>query len=64
MKHLQRGKLKEVFVLKPKQNIMLQFEKSAHEYRKMILTLENRISLLLEARDRLLPKLMSGEIEV
>jgi hypothetical protein len=30
----------------------------------MILALEYRISLLTEARDRLLPKLMSGEIEV
>lgn len=28
------------------------------------LSLQNQIALLTEARDRLLPKLMSGEIEV
>ena len=64
MKHLQRGKLKEAFVLKPDQVVMSKFECTANEYRKMILVLEDRINLLKEARDRLLPKLMSGELEV
>ncbi len=64
MKHLQRGKLKEAFVLKPDQVVMSKFECTANEYRKMILVLEDRINLLKEARDRLLSKLMSGELEV
>jgi type I restriction enzyme, S subunit len=64
MKHIQRGKLKDVSVKLPDQNIMDLFTTIAEAYRKQILTLKRNNSLLNEARDRLLPKLMSGEIEV
>lgn len=62
MKHIQRGKLKDVSVKLPDQNIMDLFTTIAEAYRKQILTLKRNNSLLNEARDRLIPKLMSGEI--
>ena len=64
MKHIQRGKLKEVFVNLPSQEIMDMFASVAEVYREKILKLQKQNNALKEARDRLLPKLMSGEIEV
>lgn len=64
MKHIQRGKLKEVFVNLPSQEIMDKFASIADVYREIILRLQKQNSALKEARDRLLPRLMSGEIEV
>lgn len=64
MKHIQRGKLKQVFVKVPTQKIMSEYEKYADTIRKQILTLNHERILVKEARDRLLPKLMTGEIEV
>ena len=64
MKHIQRGKLKQVFVKVPTQDIMNKFEVLANTYREQILTLKHQLILIQEARDRLLPKLMSGEIEL
>ena len=64
MKHIQRGKLKQVFVKVPTQDIMNKYETIADTYREQILILTHKVILLQEARDRLLPKLMSGEIEL
>lgn len=64
MKHIQRGKLKQVFVKVPSPQIMGEYEKYSDTIRRQILVLSHKIILLTEARDRLLPKLMSGEIEV
>lgn len=64
MKHIQRGKLKQVFVKVPSPKIMGEYEKYSDTIRRQILVLSHKIILLTEARDRLLPKLMSGEIEV
>ena len=64
MKHIQRGKLKQVFVKVPTQDIMNKYETVADTYREQILVLTHKVILLQEARDRLLPKLMSGEIEL
>ena len=64
MKHIQRGKLKEVFVNLPSQEIMDMFASIAEVYREKILKLQKQNNALKEARDRLLPKLMSGELEV
>lgn len=64
MKHIQRGKLKEVFVNLPTKEIMVKFASLAEFYRERILKLKKQNNALAEARDRLLPKLMSGEIEV
>ena len=64
MKHIQRGKLKQVFVKVPTQDIMNKYETVADTYREQILVLTHKVILLQEARDRLLPKIMSGEIEL
>ncbi len=64
MKHIQRDKLKQVFVNLPDRQIMIQYNKKAEVIREYILILNHQISLLIEARDRLLPKLMNGEMAV
>ena len=46
------------------EHIMLQFSETMEYNLSQILSLQSQIRLLTEARDRLLPKLMSGEIEV
>ena len=43
---------------------MNKYAESAESIRNTILILTHKIAKLTEARDRLLPKLMSGEIEV
>ncbi|MBQ6133658.1 MAG: restriction endonuclease subunit S [Lachnospiraceae bacterium] len=64
MKHIQRGKLKQVFVKVPSPKIMDEYKKYADTIRQQILVLGHKIILLQEARDRLLPKLMNGEMEI
>lgn len=64
MKHIQRGKLKEVFVNLPPQEVMEKYSSIAEMYREKSLRLQKQNILLQEARNRLLPKLMSGELEV
>ena len=64
MKHIQRGKLKEVHIIVPNEQMMHIYESISEPSREQILKLKKRIVILQVARDRLLPKLMSGEIEV
>ena len=64
MKHIQRNKLDQVFVNVPSDEIMKLYSNTAEKTREEILNLSSQIRLLTEARDRLLPKLMSGEIAV
>lgn len=64
MKHIQRGKLKEVKVNVPPTELMEQYRNISEPIREQILNVKRQIILLREARDRLLPKMMNGEIEV
>ena len=64
MKHIQRNKLDQVFVNVPNDEIMKRYSSIAEKERAEILHLSSQIRLLTEARDRLLLKLMSGEIAV
>lgn len=64
MKHIQRGKLKEVKVNVPPTELMEQYRNISEPIREQILNVKRQMILLREARDRLLPKLMNGEIEV
>ena len=64
MKHIQRNKLEQVFVNTPTSEIMNCYCRIAERQREQILNISSQIRHLTEARDRLLPKLMSGEIEV
>ena len=64
MKHIQRNKLDQVFINVPDDEIMPSYSDLAECMRNQILHLSSQIRLLTEARDRLLPKLMGGEIQV
>lgn len=64
MKHIQRNKLEQVFLNTPTSEIMNCYCRIAERQREQILNISSQIRHLTEARDRLLPKLMSGEIEV
>lgn len=48
----------------PERNLMMQFEKIVSQMDKQIENLDSKNKKLIEARDRLLSKLMSGEVEV
>ncbi len=64
MKHIQRNKLDQVFVNTPPPEIMEKYNNIAESIRTQIINKSVQIRNLSEARDRLLPKLMSAEIEV
>ena len=64
MKHIQRNKLDQVFVNVPNAEIMKRYSDISEKTRSNILSLQSQLRLLTEARDRLLPKLMSGEMEI
>ena len=51
-------------LLLPNDNLRKEFEKFVGDYYRQISSLQSQIRLLTEARDRLLPKLMSGEMEL
>lgn len=53
-----------VDVVLPSKDIIIEYCDIVSYCNKKIVILKNQIRLLTEARDRLLPKLMSGEIEV
>lgn len=57
-------KIGEMKILLPNQELLDEFENIASKPIDNILTLQTTLRQLTEARDRLLPKLMSGEIEV
>ena len=56
--------LKEEFVLLPSEYIARKYDSIVSRYYQSIQKSREQIRLITEARDRLLPKLMSGEIEV
>ena len=54
----------QIKILIPPVSLLILFEVTASAYMKQMLNLNKQIELLQQARDSLLPKLMSGEIEV
>ena len=56
--------LKTLDILVPDQSIVTEFNDLVSPIIKSIFSKSKQIKMLTEARDRLLPKLMSGEIEV
>ena len=54
----------EMKILLPNNELLQEFESIARKSIARIISLQSQLRLLTEARDRLLPKLMSGEIEV
>lgn len=61
---ISQGRLSTKKILIPASELVVTFDVNAKPIFDEILILENQIIKLEEARDRLLPKLMSGEIEV
>ena len=56
-------KIGEMKILIPENKLLNEFEKESSNYISGVIAFQSQIRLLTEARDRLLPKLMSGEIE-
>lgn len=54
----------EMKILLPNNELLQEFESIARKSIARIISLQSQLRLLAEARDRLLPKLMSGEITV
>lgn len=64
IKFLTKGMLENIFVFVPDDKTIEMFNSCCEAYQKKMETLKSQINAAQEARDRLLPKLMSGEIEV
>ena len=64
IKFLTKRMLEEIQVFVPDEDILIRFNQNCELFQKKIEALKIQISLDQEARERLLPKLMSGEIEV
>lgn len=62
--HLKPEAISRIDMLIPTGKIVLLYRQYASSYLLRIELLQNQITLLTEARDRMLPKLMSGEIKV
>lgn len=62
--HLKPESMMNMEMLVPSQKVMEQFEFMFEPYREKIESLQNQCDIAAEARDRLLPKLMNGELEV
>ena len=64
IKFLTKGMIESLDIWKPSENIIDLFNKVIEPMQGQKESLQSQIRLLTEARDRLLPKLISGEIEV
>lgn len=62
--NLSQALIKAIDILIPNENLVKRFSKITSVMFQKKCNLEIQIKSLNEARDRLLPKLMSGEIEV
>ena len=56
--------IRNTLILRPSDTILNLFYNHSEKYFNYVQTLHSQLRLLTEARDRLLPKLMSGEIEI
>ncbi len=61
---ISQARLSAKRIIIPSSNIVVQFDKKIKSMFERKLLLEKQIINLQEARDRLLPKLISGEIEL
>ena len=57
-------KIGEMKILLPNNKLLQEFESIVFKSIARIISLQSQLHLLTEARDRLLPKLMSGDIEI
>ena len=64
IKFLTKGMIESIEIFIPTENILLRFNQFMEEMQIKTEVLKKSIALATETRDRLLPKLMNGEIEV
>lgn len=64
MQHIQRGKLSEVEIIKPSHNIMSEYSIISEPIREQILTTSKMLLNIQKIKDTLLPRLISGQIEI
>ena len=64
IKFLTKGMIASILVHVPGKQILGKFNESSEAIQKQIEALKSAVACATEARDRLLPKLMSGEVEV
>ncbi len=64
IKFLTKGMIERISVIVPSKQILEQYNSFSENTQREIENCKQKIQLATEARDRLLPKLMSGEIEV
>lgn len=62
--NLNKKTVEELSIIRPEKNILLLFEKLLNNTMEMMKVKINENSELVKLRDTLLPKLMSGEIEI
>ena len=62
--HLNPEAMMNMAMLIPSNRVIEQYDAMFEPYRQKIEKLQNQCNVSAEARDRLLPKLMSGEVEV
>lgn len=63
-KEISRGVFKTIEFLQPPEKLVRRFEDSAAPMAEQILTLQRQIRNLHQTRDLLLPRLLSGQVEV
>ena len=64
MRHIKRSALDQVKTSIPPKNIQELFDKQIEAISKQVINLQTKISVLRKTRASLLPKLVSGEIDV
>ena len=62
--HLKPEAMMNLNMVVPDETTMLKYDEAFSAYQSRIEILQNQSAVAEEARDRLLPKLMSGEMEV
>ena len=62
--HVYAKDINSLSICIPIESVLKSFEGTASKYFDTISSFQSQLRLLTEARDRLLPKLMSGEIEI
>ena len=64
MTNLSKGKFEKLKVLEPTEDLRMKFHNKVGALFKIILNMDNQNTLLARQRDLLLPRLMSGKLEV
>ena len=64
IKFLTKGMIEEISILIPNEDLLQKFNLNCETTQRQIEVLKKKSQLLCESRDRLLPKLISGEVEM